>query len=375
MDSPEVKRKLAAILYADVAGYSRLMGDDEEAPLKTLNTIPHGDRLANRPPRWACRRYGGRQRAGGVCQRRRGRPLRRRNRRHQKTLKQRNGALPPDRRMIFRIGINLGDVMSDGKSVFGDGVNVAARLEALAEPGGVTISGTVFDHVRDRMEIDFEDLGEHSVKNIARVVHVYRVPVAGSKGVPPAARSVADAPPALPDRPSIAVLPFQNMSGDTDQEYFSDGISEDIITDLSKVSGLFVIARNSTFVYKGKSPDVKAVGSELGVRYIVEGSVRRAGERVRITAQLIDAQTGGHLWAERYDRDLKDVFAVQDEVTRRIVSALEVKLTEGEEQHLHDKGTENLEAYESLLRGKHSYLRFTKEANDEARQMYGARSS
>ena len=293
----------------------------------------------------------------------------------QKTLKQRNGALPPDRRMIFRIGINLGDVMSDGKSVFGDGVNVAARLEALAEPGGVTISGTVFDHVRDRMEIDFEDLGEHSVKNIARVVHVYRVPVAGSKGVPPAARSVADAPPALPDRPSIAVLPFQNMSGDTDQEYFSDGISEDIITDLSKVSGLFVIARNSTFVYKGKSPDVKAVGSELGVRYIVEGSVRRAGERVRITAQLIDAQTGGHLWAERYDRDLKDVFAVQDEVTRRIVSALEVKLTEGEEQHLHDKGTENLEAYESLLRGKHSYLRFTKEANDEARQMYGARSS
>ena len=357
-----VRRKLAAILSTDVAGYSRLMGEDEEATLRLpsdyrgkIDTLidAHEGRVVGRAGDSVMAEFGSAVEAArcGVEM--------------QDTLRARNEELELDRRMQFRIGINLGDVMIEGDDLFGDGVNVAARLEKLAPPGGLCISGTVFEQVRDRLPFDFEDLGEQSVKNITRPVHVYRVPLGQT------APGVADnKAPELPDRPSIAVLPFNNMSGDPEQEYFSDGITEDIITDLSKVAGLFVIARNSVFAYKGKSINVAEVGRELGVRHVLEGSVRKAGNRVRITAQLIDGADGGHLWADRYDRDLQDIFAVQDEVTQKIVAALQVKLSEGERARLAHKDTENLEAYDELLRGKQLFLEFTKESNLKAQQMY-----
>ena len=353
-----VRRKLAAILSADVAGYSRLMGEDEEVTLRLLSDYrgkidtlidAHEGRVVGRAGDSVMAEFGSAVEAVrcGVEM--------------QDTLRARNEELELDRRMQFRIGINLGDVMIEGDDLFGDGVKVAARLEKLAPPGGLCISGTVFEQVRDRLPFDFEDLGEQSVKNITRPVHVYRVPLGQT------APGVADnKAPELPDRPSIAVLPFNNMSGDPEQEYFSDGITEDIITDLSKVAGLFVIARNSVFAYKGKSINVAEVGRELGVRHVLEGSVRKAGNRVRITAQLIDGADGGHLWADRYDRDLQDIFAVQDEVTQKIVAALQVKLSEGERARLAHKDTENLEAYDELLRGKQLFLEFTKESNLKA---------
>ena len=276
--------------------------------------------------------------------------------------------------MVFRIGINLGDVMVDGDDIYGDGVNVAARLEKLAQPGGLCISATIFEQVRDRLPNDFDDLGEQSVKNITRPVCVYRVPLDSEAPSPILSNAIdsdtATVPLEIPDRPSVAVLPFTNMSDDKEQEYFSDGITEDIITDLSKVSGLFVIAQNSVFAYKGKSPDLKQVANDLGVRHVLEGSVRKVGERVRITAQLIDGKSGGHEWAERYDRDLQDIFEVQDEVTAKIVAALNVQLTDEERERLTRKDTENLEAYDCLLRGKEHYLRFTRTENIEARRQY-----
>jgi adenylate cyclase len=319
----------------------------------------------------------------------------------QEDLKAKNAEVPENRRMEFRIGINLGDVILEGERIYGDGVNIASRIEGLAEGGGISISGTVYDQIENKLALGYQYEGEHAVKNIAKPVRVYRV-----RMEPAAADSKASkekkqkprlwqraavaafivlilgagamafwhfywhfAPPStgvateektrfpLPEKPSIAVLPFVNMSDEPEQEYFSDGITEEIITALSKVPRLFVIARNSSFTYKGKPVKVQEIGRELGVRYVLEGSVRKAGDRVRITAQLIEATTGSHLWAERYDRDLKDIFALQDEITMKILMALQVKLTEGEQARVLGKGTENYQAYVKILQGReHIYL-------------------
>ena len=372
MASQNIQRKLAAILSADVAGYSRLMSVDEEETLKTLTTYRdtmdaniarHGGRIVGTAGDSVLAEFPSAIEAVRCAIE------------IQQDLRERNSEQPPDRQMVFRIGINLGDVMVDGDDIYGDGVNVAARLEKISEPGGLCISATIFEQVRDRLPNDFEDLGEQSVKNITRPVRVYRVPLESDNPSSTVSDVInvdgaATKSHEIPDRPSIAVLPFMNMSDDKNQEYFSDGITEDIITDLSKVSGLFVIARNSVFAYKGKSIDIKQVANDLGVRHVLEGSVRKAGERVRITAQLIDGTSGGHEWAERYDRDLQDIFAVQDEVTEKIVAALKVQLTDAERERLARKDTENLEAYDCLLRGKEHYLRFTSAENNEARRQF-----
>jgi adenylate cyclase len=285
----------------------------------------------------------------------------------QEELKARGSELSEDRRLEFRIGLNLGDVIEDRGDIYGDGVNIAARLESLADPGGICISGTVHDAIGDKLAVGYEFMGEQRVKNIDKPVRAYRVL---PEATPPTGTATSEpATLQLPDKPSIAVLPFTNMSGDPEQEYFSDGIVEDIITDLSKITGLFVIARNSTFAYKGQRLNVADVCRELGVRYALEGGVRKAANRVRITAQLIDGTTGGHVWAERYDRDLDDIFAVQDEVTRDIVAALALKLTPAEQKRVHHRDTENLEAYEYFLRGRDQALRDTPEANAQARKM------
>jgi adenylate cyclase len=274
----------------------------------------------------------------------------------------RNRGAPDEARIEFRIGINLGDVIIEDGDIYGDGVNIAARLEGLAEPGAIFVSRAVRDSVRDKLGIELEDLGEKPVKNIARPVRVFRIGRANG-----AARSAA---PTVPDKPSIAVLPFANMSGDAEQEYFSDGISEDLITDLSKVQALFVIARNSSFTYKGRAVKVQEVGRELGVRFVLEGSIRKAGNRVRITAQLVDAQSGGHLWADRFDRELTDIFATQDEVVHKIVEALAVKLSRVEEQDLKRGGTKNLEAYESWLRARQLLGIGTRETIAQAKALH-----
>ena len=269
----------------------------------------------------------------------------------------------------FRIGINVGDIIVDGDDIYGDGVNIAARLEGLAEPGGIFISRTAADQVRDKVPIRIEDRGDFTVKNIARPIQVFCV-IADGRAVVAAASVAQAAPPEAPKKLSIAVLPFANMSGDAEQEYFADGISEDIITALSKLSQLFVIARNSSFTFKGKNVNVQEVGKSLGVRYVLEGSVRKSGNKVRITAQLIDATTGGHLWAERFDRDLTDIFAVQDDVTQQIVGALALNLTEGDRQRLAPEQTRNPEAYDCFLRGRELWHRLTAtETNIEARDL------
>jgi adenylate cyclase len=331
----------------------------------------------------------------------------------QKGLKAKNTQLPEDRRMEFRIGINLGDVIEEQGRIYGNGVNIAARLEGLAEPGGICLSGTVHEHIRNKISLGSEYLGEQTVKNIAEPVPVYRVLIepgaepdpekkrrlkhkrflwillAGMAMLvlaavalwiwksfvgpsPPSAEAVSAQSPSidLPDKLSIAVLPFVNMSADPEQEYFSDGITEDLITDLSKISTLFVIARNSTFVYKGQAINIQDVGADLGAAYVLEGSVRKVDERVRITAQLIDATTGGHLWAERYDRNLEDIFAVQDEVVEKIVAALALTLTEDDEEHLAQNATDNLEAYDFAKRGWWYYHQLTQETNDQARRLF-----
>jgi adenylate cyclase len=285
---------------------------------------------------------------------------------------QRSNATTPDKSasqptIVLRIGINLGDVIIEGDDIYGDGVNVAARLEPLAEPGGICVSSIVNESVGNRIDVRFQDGGEISVKNIDRPIRVWKWhPSATTSAI---SRSVAKPEPNVAAA-SIAVLPFTNMSGDPEQEYFSDGISEDIITDLSKIGGLTVIARNSSFTYKGRSVDLRTVGRDLGVRSVLEGSIRRAGKRVRITAQLIDAATSTHLWADRYDRDLTDIFEVQDEVVEKIVGALAVTLTQGEQQRLRRHGTSNVEAYECWLRARALLTRGTRESIVEARAMY-----
>jgi len=404
MAEEPVKRKLTAILSADVKGYSRLMGEDEEGTVRTITAYREvmtgmikgqngrvvdakGDNLLAEFPSVVdavrC--------AVGI----------------QKQLRVKNDELAENRRMEFRIGINLGDVIEEEETIYGDGVNIAARLEGLAEGGGICISRTAFDQVKNKLDVGYEYLGEHSVKNIAEPVRVYKVLmeleyagkvigeerpkpkqwrwatvaigfiiVVGALSIwnfyfrPPSIEpaSVEKMAYTLPDKPSIAVLPFVNMSGDPEQEYFSDGLTEEIITALSKVPKLFVIARNSTFSYKGKPVKVNQIAEELGVRYVLEGSVRKAEDRVRITAQLIDALSGHHLWAERYDRDLKDIFVLQDEITMKIINALQVELTEGEHARLWGKGTDNLQAYLKSLRARELYLTQTKEGNALARR-------
>jgi adenylate cyclase len=402
--SEVVKRKLTAILSADVKGYSRLMGEDEVGTIRTLNVYKevmtnfiqqHRGRVVDAPGDNLLAEFASVVDAvqGAV--------------EIQKELKTRNADLPKNRRMAFRIGVNLGDVVEDGEQILGDGVNIAARLESLSEAGGICISGTAFDQVKNKLNLGYKYLGEQTVKNISEPVRVYQVlmePEAAGKvlgekkakprqwqrlalslGVVliviiaaavvwrlylrPAPKEVASKEKMafpLPDKPSIAVLPFVNMSDDAKQEYFSDGLTEDLITDLSKLSGLLVIARSSTFTYKGKAVKVKQVAEELGVRYVLEGSVRRAGDEVRINAQLIDAMSGHHLWAERYDGKMDKIFSLQDQITKKIVSALEVKLTGGIKELVVQRGTDNVAAYDEFLRGWGYYLRFTPQDFAEA---------
>ena len=347
MADKHVKRRLAAILSADVTGYSRLMGVDEEGTLAALNAHrselidtcigEHRGRLVKTTGDGLLAEFGSVVDAVRCAVT------------IQDGMQNRNAKVPSDQRIEFRIGVNVGDVIVQDDDVFGDSVNVAARLEGLAEPGGVCVSDMVYRSVRSNLDLSFDDLGPHRVKNIGDPVHAFRIHHGSPSGGQLSRRN--DALP-LPDKPSIAVLPFDNISGDPEQEYFSDGITEDIITDLSKISALFVIGRHSTFAYKGHSVALKQVGRDLGVRYVLEGSVRKARNRLRITAQLIDAKTDHHLWAERYDRDLEDVFAVQEEVARNVASALAVALKPEERERLSRPPTENVEAYDIYLRNR-----------------------
>ncbi|MGD9041546.1 MAG: tetratricopeptide repeat protein, partial [Desulfobacteraceae bacterium] len=409
MTEERAKRKLSAILSADVKGYSRLMGEDELRTVRTLEA--YREMIAE-----VIRNFSGRvvdspgdnllaefssvvdavESAVEI----------------QKELKAKNAELPEERRMEFRIGINLGDVIEEGERIYGDGVNIAARIEGMAEAGGICVSRTAYDSVKNKLNLGFEYLGEHRVKNISEPVQVYRVLTA-----PEAVGSIyykhwrddprhkrrstiiallilivgivvfaiwnfylrPDVEPAsvermafpLPDKPSIAVLPFENMSGDPKQQYFSDGLTDQIINSLSKVPYLFVIARISTFTYKGKPVKVQKVAEDLGVRYVLEGSVQRSADRVRITAQLIDAITGLHIWSERYDRELRDIFAIQDDITMEITKAMRIEITEGEQARLWQKcATMNLKAYLKLLEGMEHHYRLTKEDNARARQLF-----
>jgi adenylate cyclase len=347
MADERVERRLTAILAADVAGYSRLMGADEEGTLAALKTLcrevldpkikEHRGRIVNTTGDGLLSEF-----ASVVDAVRCAVEV-------QREMAARNAGVQAERRIEFRIGINLGDIMIDDNDIFGDGVNVAARLEALAEPGGICVSRVVRDQVRDKLAVPFEDMGEQQVKNIARPVRAYRALLAERADRPSIPSDAALR--SLPDRPSIAVLPFHNVSGDPEQEYFVDGITEDIITALSKWRWFLVIARNSTFAYKGKSVDLKEVGRELGVRYVLEGSMRRVGQRVRISSQLINIATGTHLWAERYDRDLTDIFVVQDDITSRVAAAIEPALSRAEIQRVIAKRPEHMGAWDFCQRG------------------------
>ena len=340
-----MERRLAAILAADVEGYSRLMGADEVGTLRDLTQrrgildgriASHRGRIANTGGDSVLAEFGSAVDAVQCAVE------------AQAALATANAGLSLDRHMNFRIGIHVGDVMVKDGDLFGDGVNIAARLQTLASAGGTCISGVAHDQVRKILPFAFTDLGAQQVKNIEEPVRAFAVATRGA--APILASSNASVPLVLPDKPSIAVLPFQNMSGDPEQEYFADGMVEDIITALSRFKWLFVIARNSTFTYKGRSVDIRQVGRELGVRYVLEGSVRRATDRVRITAQLIDAETSAHIWANRYDRAVQDIFALQDEITLSTVAAIEPSVRQAEIERAKRKRPENLDAYDLVLR-------------------------
>ncbi len=347
MSEEGVNRRLTTILAADVVGYSRLMAADEAGTLTSLKalrreliepkTAEHHGRVVKLMGDGTLMEFGSVVDAVRFAVD------------VQRTLAERNAGVPEDRRITYRMGINIGDVIIEGEDIYGDGVNIAARLEGLADPGGICVARNVYNQVKGKVEAGFEDLGEKEVKNIPEPVRVYQVKSAAPGNQSGPTPSVALP---LPDKPSIAVLPFTNMSGDPEQEYFSDGITEDVITELSHFRSLFVIARNSAFTYKGRAVNVGDVGRELGVQYVVEGSVRKAGNRVRITAQLVEAATGNHLWAERFDHELDDIFAVQDAVTQAIVAALPGRLDEAAVERARHKPTESLTAYDFLLRGK-----------------------
>ena len=362
MTKQDFKRKLAAILSADVEGYSRLMGDDEEETVRTLTAY--------------------RSAIADLVQQFRGRVVDapgdniladfasvidaiKCSVEIQRELAERNTGLPFSRKMKFRIGVNLGDVIEEDSRLYGDGVNIAARVESLSEAGGVCISGSVYDQVENKLDCEYEYMGEQRVKNISKPVRLYRVRVKSTDDVLDLGKKLE-----LPDKPSIAVLPFDNMSSDSDQEFFSDGLTEQIITGISKIPGLFVIARNSTFTYKGKAVKVQQVAQELGVRYVLEGSVQKSGDRVRINAQLIDAQTGHHLWAESYDRVLEDIFAIQDDITLKLMEALQVKLIPGTYHHHYGGRTENIKAYFKFFQGMEYFYRMTAGDNFHAQRCF-----
>ena len=355
-----MERRLAAVLAADVVGYSRLMGTDEAGTLDALTKV-RGEFIDSK----IAEHQGRTVKVSGdglllefpsvVNAVRCAAEI-------QRGMRDRNTNVPQERRIEFRIGVNLGDVIVQDEDIFGDGVNVAARLERIAKPGGIAISGSVRDQIGNRLDLVFEDMGEHKLKNIEQPVRVYSLSQEES--------TIANTAPNPDQRPSIAVLPFSNMSGDPEQEYFSDGITEDIITDLSKISGLWVAARNTVFTYKGKPVKVEQIARDLGVAYILEGSVRKAGARVRVTGQLISAKDGGHLWADRFDRDLTDIFAIQDEITRAIVEQLTVKLLPQEKKSIERPQTDNIEAYTYYLRGREFLHRHTKSYYQVARRMF-----
>jgi adenylate cyclase len=358
--SERVERRLTAILAADVAGYSRLMGADEEGTLAQLKAhrqalvdpkiTEHRGRIVKTTGDGMLVEFASvvdAVRCAVAVQR---------------GMVARNSGVAEDKRIEFRVGINVGDIIIDGGDIFGDGVNVAARLEGLAEPGGICVSGRVQEDARGKLDVAFEDAGEQQLKNIAWPVRVYRVRIDGR---PQSAPTLV-----LPDKPSIAVLPFQNLSGDPEQEYFADGMVEEIITALSRSQSLFVIARNSSFAYKGRAVDVKQIARELGVRYVLEGSVRRGGNRVRITAQLIDGATGNHMWAERYDRDPADIFAVQDEITEAVAIAIVPVVTQMERHHAVRKPPESLGAWEAYQRGLWHLGRIGVTENEAARRFF-----
>jgi len=358
-------RRLAAILATDVVGYSRLIRADEEGTIAALKSLradlidpkiaAHHGRIVKLMGDGMLAEFPSVVDAVRAAVE------------TQQAVAEHNSGLPEDKRIEFRVGINLGDIIIDGDDIYGDGVNVAARMEGLAEPGGICMSGTVVDHVKGKVELDFEDMGEQQVKNISEPIRVYRV--ASDALSVSTVRPPSTVLP-LPDKPSIAVLPFVNMSGDPEQEFFSDGITEDLITTLSRILGLFVIARTSSFVYKDKAIDVKQVSRDLGVHYVLEGSVRTAANRVRVTAQLIDARTGLHLWANRYDRDLTDVFAVQDEITTNVVRALQVALVEGEQARVWHHSTDNVQAWSYLTQAVvHFHKIIAREGNETARKL------
>ena len=400
MDARPQQRRLVAILSADAEGYSRLMGDDEAATVRTITeyrqviaavVARHDGRVVDAPGDNVLAEFASVVDAVESAVE------------IQRELGTRNAVLPDARRMRFRIGVNLGDVIVEDARLYGDGVNVTARLEGLAEGGGICLSGTAYDQVQGKLPLAYDFLGEHAVKNIARPLRVYRVrldPAAGQSRAPKRRQAGRRRVPilisalvvlvlvgaggwaawrwmrapasglALPDKPSIAVLPFANLSQDSSQEYFSDGVTEDLITGLSKLSGLFVIARNSAFTYKGKAVKVSDVSRDLGVRYVLEGSVQRTVGRVRISAQLVDATTGYHIWAERYDQEVRDIFALQDAVTQQIVRTLAVKLTEAERARLGRTVTADLAAYDLVLRGEQERWRTTPEGNLESRRLF-----
>ena len=359
-----MERRLSAIMAADVVGYSRLMGANEVGTLQSLQK--HQAELIE--PEIAARQgrvvkltgdgvlaefpsvVGAVEAACAI----------------QRAMPGRNADVPEDRRIEFRVGINLGDVIVEGEDLFGDGVNVAARLEGVARPGGIAVSQSVRDHVGNKLDLRFEDRGDQPLKNIEHPVRVFDVVLEE----PVVAESAGAECALLSDKPSIAVLPFTNMSGDPEQEFFSDGISEDIITDLSKISSLFVVGRNTSFTYKGMSLQLQKVAGDLGVKFLLEGSVRKAGDRVRVTAQLIDGPSGGHLWADRYDRDLTDIFTIQDEITKAIVDQLKVRLVPGEQQAIAQAPTDNVEAYTFYLRGRQYFHNSTRWFLNLAKQMF-----
>jgi adenylate cyclase len=407
MATEDFQRKLTAILSADVKGYSRLMGEDEEATVRTITA--HRKVITS-----VIEKYRGRvvdspgdnilaefvsvvdavQSSVEI----------------QEVIRAKNAELPEERRMEFRIGVNLGDVIQEGERIYGDGVNIAARIEGLADPGGICISGSAYEQIENKLALGYDYIGEHTVKNIIKPIRVYRVPtgpetlqkvteekkpapgwqraavavvvallvVAGGVAIWKSYRpstpsteiaSVEKMAFPLPDKPSIAVLPFSNLSGDPEQDYFSDGLTEEIVSALGGVPKLFVIARNSTFTYKGKPVKVQQVAEELGVRYVLEGSVRKGGDKIRITAQLIDALDGHHLWAKRYDRNLDDIFAVQDELTKEIIMSMQVKLTEGEQARSTARGTSNLEAYLKCLQANELTHKVNPESNALGKQL------
>ena len=405
MNAESISRKLTTILSADAKGYSRLMGEDEVGTVQLLKEYreimaqlihQYRGRVVDSPGDNLLAEFGSVVDATGCAVK------------IQEKLKTKNADLSEDKRLEFRIGINLGDVLEDEDRIYGDGVNIAARIEGLADPGGVCISRTAYDQLKNKLELGYEYLGEHSVKNIAEPVRVYRVLmgpefagkvigekkfigrfsrrtamsaivgliiVAGgligwnlflqqSKKIEPASMDKMAYP--LPDKPSIAVLPFVNMSDDPKQEYFSDGMSEDLITDLSRISGLLVLSRSTTFVYKGQSVKIEEIAKELGVRYVLEGSVRKVGEQIRINAQLIDGSTGHHLWADRYDRKLKDIFQLQDEITQKIATSLAVKLTKADREQVAGKETDNIQAYDAVLKASDLMYRYSLESFAQA---------